>query len=578
MFSSSRSNRANTLRFIIPSVVAIAAFTFSIFFFFLPRVREIGIQQEREAIKELVQLPLNVCACYRRQAQSGVLSEEQAREKAAEVIRGLKYGTRQKDYFWILDTQPVLIMHPYRLELEGQNVADYRDREGNPVFMEMVETVEEQGSGFVTYHWQVREQEEEIGRKLSYVAHFEPWDWIIGTGMYLGEITDELAQITRSMLYVSLTVIAFIAGLLFFLTRQGISVQKGKDNVTAELARSKYYYRQLVELMQEGIGVQDTEGRFTFVNQQLCTMLGYTPEEIIGKKVTDFLREESRDTFLRHASRHRENKHGPSSAYRMEWETKNGTRLTTIVSPRILYNADNEYSGSFAVITNITDLQTTEEELTSLLQEKTVLLKEIHHRVKNNLQVIASLFNLQFQNAEDDRTKSVLYESQLRIQTISRVHEFLYQSENLKDIDMKHFLEQLVLDIKAVYYEHRQLDIDFTMDIDQLSLSVDKAVPVGLIMNELVSNAVKHAFPRADEGSSGTERKMVMLFLRNEAYGITFGVADNGRGFPENYSSARSPTLGLELITILTEQLNGDMAVRKGLAHSGSTIEIRIPA
>jgi PAS domain S-box-containing protein len=560
------------LIFIIPSIVVIAVFAGSIFFFLLPRVRELGIQQKKTEIRNLVDLPLRICAWYESRAASGTMDGEEARRKAAEVIESLRYGEDNKDYFWIVNTEPLLVMHPYREELEGQPVGGYTDKEGNQVFAEMVDTVRERGSGFVTYYWQVRDEEEETGRKLSFVSVFEPWGWIIGTGMYLGEFDRELALMTRSMLFVLLAVALLIAGILGFMVRSGIAVQQGRRFVADELAKSRYYYRQLVELMEEGIAVQDSGGRFTYVNRQFCSMLGYTAQELLHAPVIDFLDEASREVYRRELQEHRE---GRVRSYNAEWKTADGSRLATIVSPRVLQDGQGRYDGSFAVITNITELTYSEEELSSLLQEKTVLLKEIHHRVKNNLQVIASLFNLQFQNTQDETTKHVLYDSQLRIQTISRVHEFLYESENLRDIDMRAFLEQLVLDVQAVYSSSGSSEISFDLAVDTILLPVDKAVPIGLIMNELVSNALKHAFPPDYVPASG---KKVTLFLHAAEHGVVFGVDDNGRGLPPDILQRRSVTLGVELINVLTEQLRGAISFGKGSAGSGSRVEIRLSA
>jgi two-component sensor histidine kinase len=169
----------------------------------------------------------------------------------------------------------------------------------------------------------------------------------------------------------------------------------------------------------------------------------------------------------------------------------------------------------------------------------------------------------------------MLHESQLRIQTISRVHEFLYESENLRDIDMQRFLEELVLDIQAVYYEPRVAEINFEIAAEPLALPVDRAVPVGLIMNELVTNAIKHAFP-PDLPTNGEKR--ITLFLRKEASGVSFGISDNGIGIPQEILTRQSLTLGFELIKVLTQQLQGEISVRPGEAGRGSRVEVSLSA
>lgn len=574
--------RSGRLQFIIPSVLAIAAFSLSLFFFFLPRAREIAVNRKKESITELVELPLHICSSFAEKARSGILDEQEAKRRAAELIREMTYG--EGDYFWIVDTRPVLIMHPYRPELEGEDVSGYRDINGTAVFMEMKEIAEKSGGGFVTYNWQVRGERNDTGRKLSYVAVFEEWDWIIGTGMYLGELDSELDAMTHSMYLVSLAIIFPIVFLILFLGRQGIRVQKRESTAIAELEKSRMKYQQLVELMHEGIAMQNTEGRLILVNRQFCSMLGYRREEILGKRSVDFISDTSRQAFLAEMEKR---KQGDESSYEAEWKTKSGERLVTIVSPRILYDSSGTSTGSFAVITDITERMKAQESMSALLREKTILMKEIHHRVKNNLQMISSLFHLQYQNAEDEKSAQILYDSQLRIQTITRVHEFLYQSDNLRDVEMHDFLEQLVYDVTAssevgTGEEGADGEIEFITDVDPLLLSVNRAIPCGLIMNELLTNSVKHAFSPEDGQSTtqgqGQEKKRIALFFHREGDAIRFGVEDNGKGIPGDCAESSSQTLGLELVSILTEQLEGENSFRKGEGGRGCRAEVHISA
>lgn len=495
----------------------------------------------------------------------------QAKREAASVIRGLRYGSESKDYFWIVDTRPVMVMHPYRLDLEGQNVSDYEDLDGVRVFTEMVDAVGRAGSGYVSYHWQVRDEAGVVERKLSYVALYEPWNWIIGTGMYVGELQRQMAAVSRSMVLVSIAVTVFVSFLLLFISRKGLSVQAEKTKAAMELARSEDRYSELIRLMHEGVIASDVERRITFVNRQFCEMLGYSAEELLGKQISDFVTEESKEAFL---SEMEKRKSGKAPIYTTEWRKRNGGSIAAVASPRILYDAEGNQVGSFAVITDVSDLKRAEGELRNLLQEKTVMLKEIHHRVKNNLQLISSLFSLQYRDISDDRSRDLLHDSQSRIQTMSRIHEFLYQSGNFKDIEMGVFLEQLIFDIKSVYVDAERSKFNFVIDADPVALSVDKAVPCGLIMNELVSNAVKHAFPTE---YSGLPEKRIVIFLREYNNCIRFGVEDNGKGLPDDLRAPGNTSLGMELVTILTEQLGGKMSFRTGSTVTGSRIEICIP-
>ncbi|MFP4443723.1 MAG: cache domain-containing protein [Spirochaetia bacterium] len=578
--SLSRTLR-DRLRFIIPSVVAIAVFNLTISLYFLPNMKLIVKKQKESFIQEAVGLPIQICEYYAGLVKEGEMDGDFARGRAAEIIKELDYGTERKDYFWILDTTPVLLMHPYRSDLVGTDVSNYVDESGTPVFLEMVKVAESKGAGFVRYRWQVRDSREEIGQKLSYISYFEPWDWIIGTGIYREDIERELASMGRSLFWVSLLTVVLVGLILLFLIQQGISVQKRRSEAVAKLNESRNRYKQLIDLMHEGIMVIDTRGCFTFVNNRFCKMLGRDRKELIGSRLDDCLKNGSKPVV------HQEMEKLPSgreSNYNAEWETEDGKRLATIVSPRGLFDSHGTYLGSFAVVTDITDQKLTEEKLTSLLKEKTVLLKEIHHRVKNNLQLMSSLCSLEYQNAADDSVKRVLYDSKLRIQTISRVHELLYQSDNLKDISMRKYLDQLIMEIRSSFTGFKSASIKgdgvsalsrgnvrFGLDADEIMLSVEYAIPCGLIINELVSNSLKHAFPEDQ-----TER-IINIFFLQYAGKVRFGVEDNGIGLPGDFLRRDSKSLGIELVRTLAEQLKGKIIIYNDENTEGSRVEILVP-
>ncbi len=575
-------NLKDRLKFIFPSAVAIGVFSLAIFLYFLPNTKEIVTEQKESFIQETVSLPIQICEYYAGLVRNGTMEDVFARKRALEIIKGLRYGTEKKDYFWILNTEPVLLMHPYRSDLAGTDVSGYRDETGTAVFLEMVAAAEADGSGFVSYRWQVRDEPEDVGRKLSYVSYFEPWDWIIGTGIYREDIGREIGSMTRSLFWVSVCTLLFVGILLLFIIRQGITTQQGRSEAVAELDESRNRYKQLIDLMHEGIMVVDTQKNITFVNDQFCSMLGRTKGELIGSSIENHLKEDSIEKVYEEMKKLSAR---DETSYTAEWQTKDGKRLAAIVSPRGLFDPGGNFLGSFAVITDITGQKLTEEKLTALLKEKTVLLKEIHHRVKNNLQLISSLFSLEYQKAAaDESTKNVLYDSKLRIQTISRVHEFLYQTENLQDIAMRKYMERLIVEMRSAMADmpfstadkngsrgFGPADIRFVLEADDIDLSVEQAIPCGLIINELVSNSVKHAFPQEQK------EKAVTLFLHKDNETIRFGVKDNGRGLPADFLQDDSKSLGVQLISTLTAQLKGEIIIDSVREGKGSRVEIQVP-
>jgi len=195
-----------------------------------------------------------------------------------------------------------------------------------------------------------------------------------------------------------------------------------------------------------------------------------------------------------------------------------------------------------------------EEQLLGSLEEKKVLLKEIHHRVKNNMQVIYSLLNLQARGIDDKTVRAMFEESRNRVGSMALIHERLYRSEDLAHIEFKDYLQNLVARIADTYKRH---DIVLSVDMDPVALDVNVGIPCGLIVNELVSNSLKHAFP---EGRNGTIRVGVS---RNKEGDHVLTVADNGIGFPSGVDFRTTQSLGLQLVNVLVGQINGTIELSK---------------
>ena len=191
------------LRFIIPIILTIAVYGLAIFFMLLPLIEKNSIMHKQEMIQELTKSAWNILAKLANDERNGLLTREEAQKQAIDQISSLHYGLGMKNYFWINDMHPRMVIHPYRSDLNGQDVTNYTDPDGKYIFREIVETVKKNGAGFVAYKWQARDNIFNIVPKLSYVKGFKPWGWIIGTGTYIDEVKIEIAEINRSVLLFS---------------------------------------------------------------------------------------------------------------------------------------------------------------------------------------------------------------------------------------------------------------------------------------------------------------------------------------------------------------------------------------
>lgn len=216
------------------------------------------------------------------------------------------------------------------------------------------------------------------------------------------------------------------------------------------------------------------------------------------------------------------------------------------------------------LISEIKERRLVEEQIQASLREKEVLLKEIHHRVKNNLQVISSLLNLQAQKIQDPAALIAFQESQNRVRTMSLIHEKLYQSKDLAEIDFSQYINHLA---KHLVHSYRTASANISLNVqcEPVRFDVDTAVSCGLILNELISNALKYAFPENQPG------ELNVNLWKAEGQSVHMVVADNGVGFPADLDPHHTQSLGMQIVGTLVEQLNGTLSMEN---NHGSRVEI----
>lgn len=215
---------------------------------------------------------------------------------------------------------------------------------------------------------------------------------------------------------------------------------------------------------------------------------------------------------------------------------------------------------------DITKAKEAEREIFASLKQKEILLKEVHHRVKNNLQMISSLFNLQAEFISDPAVLEIFRESQARVRAIATVHQRLYQSSDLSMVDVSGYLRALVVDLRRTFTGH-DLALDVSVDVDPVGIGIDLAIPCGLAVNELVTNSIKHAFPGRKKGAIRITGKM------SDDGTLSISVADDGVGVPEGIDLRSAQTLGLQLVYMLTKQMKGDVVLHR---EGGARFELRV--
>jgi len=316
----------------------------------------------------------------------------------------------------------------------------------------------------------------------------------------------------------------------------------------AALQASEARYRLLVENINEAITVAQ-DGLLKFVNRGAVEMTGYSEQELISQPFEEFIHPDDREMVVDHYRRRLAGESAqPRYAFRV-LSRDGGFRWVEIWAVVIDWEGR---PATLNFLTDISDRHKADEAIQASLREKEVMLREIHHRVKNNMQIISSLLNLQSGHTLNPECREILKNGQSRIQAMSLVHEKLYRSRDMSRIDLAAYIRSLAAQLFQVFMvdpDQVRLETDF----EELTLDINSSVPCGLILNELISNALKHAFP---EGRKGTLR----IGLNQGPNGtIVLRVADDGIGFPKKLDFRRTETLGLQIVNLLVDQLEGSI-------------------
>ncbi|HEY3277903.1 MAG TPA: PAS domain S-box protein [Syntrophorhabdaceae bacterium] len=355
----------------------------------------------------------------------------------------------------------------------------------------------------------------------------------------------------------------FTPELISFLESTGeqIAIALAQRQAQVALRKSEQRFRDISEAAGEYLFEFDPYWRFTFVSDRIRDVLEYSPHEVRGKIVFELLPEpmvpKARDLF-ESLKRDRVG----FSGVEFPVLTKTGRAVWMSATAVPIFDGNRDILGYRGAAMDITSRKEAEETIKGSLREKEVLLREIHHRVKNNLQVVSSLLNMQSRYIRDSEDSACFSASMDRIRSMALIHDKLYRSRNLAHIYFPDYVNDLSRDLLLAYALGR--DMEMNIDVAPLSLDIDTAMPLGLIINELLSNSLKHAFPNGNSGA-------ICLNLSAGERENTLVVSDNGIGFPPGIDFTRTQSLGMQLVMTLVDQLEGSIELRS----EGGT-EVRI--
>jgi len=335
------------------------------------------------------------------------------------------------------------------------------------------------------------------------------------------------------------------------ISRDVTSRKISEENLRVERA----YLKQFFENIQEGIVLADKEQKIISVNKEFVRLFGYQRSEIKGRYLDEIVgHEKKRDEAEKISGKISA---GEKVAFEAIRKRKDGTMIdvSVLAMPIIV---EEEVVASIAIYRDITERKKAEEQARSSLKEKEVLLKEIHHRVKNNMQIVSSMLRLQARQSKSKDFIEMCNVSQSRIRSIALIHESLYKSNDFARIDFSKYIEKLITHLFSIY-EGGKKRIEFEVEVDDVFLDINKAIPCGLIINELISNSLRHAFP------NGMQGKIEVKMFRENGKHILI-IKDTGIGFPEKLDFRNTKTLGMQLVTDLVKQLRGTIKLARDVA------------
>jgi PAS domain S-box-containing protein len=389
---------------------------------------------------------------------------------------------------------------------------------------------------------------------------------------------EKVPRLSREVVNTAMSFIMTFANMLSKLSYSNTKLAQSlaeREALLEALSESEEKYRNIVETANEGITLFSGEGAITYVNKKMADILGYAVEEVVDKTIWDFVDETEKSAVTMSFEKRRL---GNLESFEIKLIRKDGSPLWACINTKPLFDKVGKFIGALDLLTDITQRKKAEE---ALRNSEIARQKEIHHRIKNNLQVISSLLDLQAEkfksrkDIEDLEVIEAFRESQDRVISMALIHEELYRGEGIDKLDFSSYVEKLA-DNLFLTYRVGNKDIILSMDIKEKAFfDIDIAIPLGIIVNELVSNSFKYAF-------QGSEKGEIRIILNRDENGecggkcrntnFTLTISDDGIGIPDNLDIKNLDSLGLQLVTSLVDQLDGEFELKK---NNGTEFKIK---
>lgn len=534
---------------VVPLIFIVLLFVVSNYFFLVPSIEREITTQKKEIIKELTNVSLSIIGDYNHNYLQGLYSLEEAKQRAGEKIRKMSYGEDKKDYFWIIDTTTQMIMHPFRMDLEGKNLSTYQDPEGNFLFKTAVEIVQQKNEGYLEYIWQWKDDSTLLLPKLTFVKAFKDWGWIVGTGVYTNDMKEEIDNIRKKQIRIVLFSFGLITLMTISIFLFGVKTERNRKIAHNKLVHSEEKFRNLFHNSKDLIIISDFNGVILEINHKGLNRYGVSKEMFVGKKTFDFIAEKYHQAIL---DRIQQLVNTELPPVELEFYLQENHLIYAEINSSVFNYEGNK--AILSVIRDITDRKNHEQQLMNAIitgeeNERARLAKEIH----DGLGPFLSTIKLYFQwlsESDDPKKRTGIVEK--GIENITEAIAVLREiSNNLNPhILINYGLTEAIQSFIKKFEDNKQLRIKFfPIKNDRFNSHVEIALYRAII--ELINNTIKHAY--------ANEIVITFEYLSQSQIKITY--SDNGQGF--EYSPEHTKGKGLGLINIINRinSLNGDIKI-----------------
>ncbi|MDD4274788.1 MAG: cache domain-containing protein [Desulfobacter postgatei] len=378
--------KTTSRRIAVPALLTIFLYVIAMFIVFLPHIEQSFISRKKELIRELTETVWSLVENYHERELSGELTRPEAQKRALLRIGRLRYGPEKKDYFWIADMTPRMILHPYRPDIVNKDIEEIQDSGFKTLYFSWKQVVETKGAGYVDYQWQWKDDPNKMTDKQSYIKGFQPWGWIVGTGMYLSDIYAEIDAIRNRFIVISTAILGIVLILSLYSIRQTMKADRvlmrtliERNVLNISLKKSKERFRSLLENTSDWIWESDEKGQYTYSSPRVEALLGFSSEEAIHKTIMDFVPIDLKDLYQKTF----ENLLGgqkPFKGFETTCQKKTGENVVVEHNAVPVFSENGGLLGYRGVTRDITDRKKAMEELK---KSRDVLRANLEETVKS---------------------------------------------------------------------------------------------------------------------------------------------------------------------------------------------------